>query len=166
MTKQEVIDYITLKLATPITLAQNVIDSFLKLLDFSSQSAVDDVIPDWTALLTFELDGSGAGKYCLHPDTDGKKRIFETKIAGNLNNPPPTDTAVTENASWVEISQSAGSGISEWAAGVYGSAPWKMATSSSAGSSTKVLTTSFFTTVRSPLRNQEQLPPSYGTMAP
>lgn len=121
MTKQEVIDYITLKLATPITLAQNVIDSFLKLLDFSSQSAVDDVIPDWTALITFQTDGSAGGKYCLHADDNGKKRIFETKIDDNLNNPPPTDPAVTENASWVEISQSAGSGISEWAAGVYGS---------------------------------------------
>lgn len=121
MTKQEAIDYITTKLAAPITLAQNLIDSFLKVLDFSSQSAVDDVIPDWTNAITFQTDGSDGGKYCLHPDDNGKKRIFETKIDDNLNNEPPTDPDVTENASWEEISQSAGSGISEWAAGVYGS---------------------------------------------
>lgn len=121
MTKQEAIDYITSKLAAPITLAQNLIDSFLKVLDFSSQSAVDDVIPDWDDAITFQTDGSDGGKYCLHPDDNGKKRIFETKIDDNLNNEPPTDPEVTENASWEEISQSSGSGISEWAAGVYGS---------------------------------------------
>src|SRR5687768_3305284 len=121
MTKQEAIDYITAQLVTPVTLVSKIINSFLKVLDFASQSGVDDVIPTWTSDKIFQLDGTDAGKYCLHPDTNGKKRIFETKIAPNENNEPPTNPAVTENASWEEISQSAGSGISEWAAGVYGS---------------------------------------------
>lgn len=90
------------------------------ILDFAAAIDNADAIPTWTNLLTFQTDGSGAGKYCKHPDVNGKLRIFETKIVNNTGNEPPTDPNVTENANWVEISASAGSGIKEWAPGIYG----------------------------------------------
>lgn len=120
MTKQEVLDYISTQLQVPVTQVQKLHNSFSKVLDFVTESSVDDVIPDWNANLTFNTDGSGAGRYCTHPDMEGKKRIFETKIDNNTGNEPPTDPDETENASWEEISQSSGSGIKEWAPGIYG----------------------------------------------
>lgn len=84
-------------------------------------SALDiDIFPDWTSGLTFQTDGSDDGKYCKHPDTNGKKRIWETKTAANIGNEPPTDPLITSNTHWQEISQSAKSGIVEWSAGVFG----------------------------------------------
>jgi hypothetical protein len=85
---------------------------------FATQIA--DIIPAWTDSQTFNLDGTGDGKYCTYPDTNGKKRIFETKTAANTNNLPPTNPAITENTFWIEVSASAASSIQEWAAGVYG----------------------------------------------
>lgn len=84
-------------------------------------SALDiDIFPDWASGLTFQTDGSDDGKYCKHPDTNGKKRIWETKTAANIGNEPPTDPLITSNTHWQEISQSAKSGIVEWSAGVFG----------------------------------------------
>lgn len=85
---------------------------------FSTQIA--SIIPDWTAMLTFQTDGSDAGKYCKYADTNGKKRIFETKVDDNLNHLPPTDPLVTENTYWKEVSASGSAAIPEWAAGVFG----------------------------------------------
>lgn len=84
-------------------------------------SALDiDIFPDWTSGLTFQTDGSDDGKYCKHPDTNGKKRIWETKTAANIGNEPPIDPLITSNTHWQEISQSAKSGIVEWSAGLFG----------------------------------------------
>lgn len=120
MTRQEVYNYIVGQLAVPVTLIEKFLNSFSKVLDFITESAVTDIIPDWTSTLTFNLDGTGSGKYCKHPDTNGKKRLFETKTSLNTNNPPPTDPLITENTHWREISQSSGSSIKEWAAGLFG----------------------------------------------
>lgn len=79
-----------------------------------------EIFPDWTSGLTFQTDGTDDGRYCKYPDTDGKKRIFETKVDDNIGNAPPTDPLITETTEWKEISQSAKSGIVEWSAGVYG----------------------------------------------
>lgn len=79
-----------------------------------------EIFPDWTSGLTFQTDGTDDGRYCKHPDTDGKKRIFETKVDDNIGNAPPTDPLITENTEWKEISQSSKSGIVEWSAGVFG----------------------------------------------
>lgn len=120
MTRQEVYNYIVGQLAVPVTLIEKFLNSFSKVLDFITESAVTDIIPDWTSTLTFNTDGTGAGKYCKHPDTNGKKRLFETKTSLNTNNSPPTDPLITENTHWREISQSSGSAIKEWAAGIFG----------------------------------------------
>lgn len=120
MTKQEVLDQISANLQVPVTDIQKVIDSFGVTLDFITESDISDIIPDWAAGLTFNTDGSGAGKYCKHPDTNGKKRVFETLTDANIGNEPPTDPNIASNANWSEISQAGGSGIKEWAAGIYG----------------------------------------------
>lgn len=85
---------------------------------FATQVA--DIIPDWTDSLVFQTDGSDAGKYCTYPDSNGTKRIFETKIDDNVGNAPPSSNAITENAFWREVSSSAVSSIKEWSAGLYG----------------------------------------------
>jgi len=77
-------------------------------------------MPDWTTELTFNIDGSGDGKYCKYPDTTGKKRIFESKTAGNVNHTPPSDPGITENTYWKEVSASGSAAIPEWTAGVFG----------------------------------------------
>lgn len=120
MTRQEVYDYIVAQLAIPVTQVAKVLNSFSKVLDFITESTVSDIIPDWTSTLTFNSDGTGAGKYCLHPDNTGKKRIFQSKTNANLNNQPPTDPLITETTYWLEISQSSGSSIKEWAPGLFG----------------------------------------------
>lgn len=120
MTRQEVYDYIVAQLAVPVNSITKVLNSFSKVLDFVSESTVDEVIPDWTNALTFQTDGSDAGEYTVYPDDNGKKRIFQTKVDDNINHEPPTDPDVTEDTFWLEISQSAGSAIKEWTAGIYG----------------------------------------------
>lgn len=79
-----------------------------------------DIFPDWDSGLTFQTDGSDDGKYCKHPDSNGKKRIWETKTDDNTGNEPPTDPLITSDPDWQEISQSAKSGIVEWSAGLFG----------------------------------------------
>lgn len=97
--------------ASDILLAcQNIVNYFA--------SRLASIIPDWEDDITFNTDGSGAGKYCKYPDTTGRKRIFETKTDGNINHLPPASGG--ENTYWKEISESASSAIKEWEAGVYG----------------------------------------------
>lgn len=120
MTKQEAIDAIDVLLEAPITDRQKLIDSYQILLDFVTESSIADVIPDWAEELEFNTDGSADGKYCKHPDTNGKKRVFETQTDGNTGNEPPTDPNITENDDWAELSQAGGSGIKEWTAGIFG----------------------------------------------
>jgi hypothetical protein len=81
---------------------------------------ISEIIPEWEDSLTFQTDGSDAGKYCVYPDTNGKKRIWETVGDDNINNLPPSNPATTSNAYWSEVSASATAAIPEWAAGVYG----------------------------------------------
>lgn len=96
-----------------LTASQNIVNYFA--------TQIASIIPEWTAVLTFQTDGTDAGKYCKYDDTNGKKRIFETKTDDNINHLPPTDPGITENTYWIEVSASASSSIKEWAAGVYGS---------------------------------------------
>jgi hypothetical protein len=119
MTIQELKDYILEQLTAPVNQVIKVINSFFAVIDFST-TQVSTIIPDWTNALTFNTDGSGAGMYCKHPDTDGKKRIFETKTDGNINNEPPTNPAITENTHWKEVSSSSSAAIPEWSPGLYG----------------------------------------------
>lgn len=78
-----------------------------------------DAFPDWIAAGNYNTNGTGNGRYSKHPDTNGRKRIFETKTSSNVNNAPPTDPAVTENTHWREISQAASAALPEWAPGVF-----------------------------------------------
>jgi hypothetical protein len=83
-------------------------------------AANTDLLPDWTIAGNYNTNGTGSGKYAKHPDTNGRKRLFETKTDSNTGNTPPTDPLVTENTHWIEISQSAAAAIPDWTAGVYG----------------------------------------------
>ena len=118
MTAVELKNYFRATLAAQRTIAQEflVLD---EIVDFITQ-AITSGIPDWTNLLTFNLDGSGAGSFCTEPDTDGNIRFWKTKTDGNIGNQPPTNPLTTENTYWIEVSPSDGSAIKEWAAGIYG----------------------------------------------
>jgi hypothetical protein len=121
MTKQDVVNYITTILTPPVNVVSKIVSSFQKVLDFITESNISDIVPAWTNALTFNADGSGAGKYCKYPDDNGNLRLFESLTAGNINHTPPSDPLVTSNTYWQEISPSSGSSIKEWAAGVFGS---------------------------------------------
>jgi hypothetical protein len=119
MTPQELKDYILAQLTAPVNEVLKVINSFFAVIDFTT-TEVASIIPEWTAVQTFNTDGSVDGVYCKHPDDAGNVRIFETLTDGNINNEPPTNPAVTSNAFWAEISSSASAPIPEWAPGIYG----------------------------------------------
>ena len=89
------------------------------IVDFVSQGDTTG-IPDWTAPLTFQLDGSDDGTFCTESDTNGRLRFWKTKVDDNTGNQPPTDPLITENAYLIEVSPSDGSADKEWAVGLYG----------------------------------------------
>jgi hypothetical protein len=99
--------------------AAEVLEAVLKVIAYFA-SEIADIIPEWESTANFKLDGTGDGKFCTWADTNGKKRIFETKVDNNTNHQPPTDPLVTENDYWKEVSASASAAIPEWAAGVFG----------------------------------------------
>lgn len=119
MTAQETKDYISGRLTVPLTEVSRIIESFNATIDLVT-ALNTDVIPTWTPLLTFQTDGTDDGKYCKHPDSEGKVRIWETKIDDNTANEPPVDPGTSEDANWKEISPSAAAAIPEWAPGLYG----------------------------------------------
>jgi protease IV len=67
----------------------------------------EDTTPMWTDTMVFNTDGSGDGAFCLHPDSDGNDRKFETKTDGNTGHEPPTDPATTEDENWSVVSEPA-----------------------------------------------------------
>ncbi len=95
------------------------LDVFDTLVDFISQS-VTNGIPAWTALLTFNDDGTGDGAFTTHPGDTGTLRFWKSKVAANINHAPPTSSIVFEDAYWIEVSPSTGSAIKEWAPGIFG----------------------------------------------
>ncbi|HMG93215.1 MAG TPA: hypothetical protein VK589_24330 [Chryseolinea sp.] len=95
-----------------LTACQNIVGYFA--------TQIATIIPLWEDDLTFQQDGSDDGRFCRYADTNGKIRLFETKVDDNINNVPPTNPATTENSFWREVSASASAAIPEWAAGVYG----------------------------------------------
>lgn len=119
MTPQETKAYIAGRLTAPLTEVSRLIESFNATIDLVT-ALNTDVIPTWTALLTFQTDGTDAGKYCKHPDSEGKVRIWETKVDDNIGNEPPVDPGTSEDANWKEISPSAAAAIPEWTPGLYG----------------------------------------------
>jgi hypothetical protein len=120
MTLSELKQYILDQLVAPVNVVQKVINVFNAVVDYFTGNSVSTIIPDWTNALTFQTDGTDAGKFCLYPDTNGIKRIFETKLADNTNNAPPSNPAVSENTWWIEISQAGSSSIVEWEPKLYG----------------------------------------------
>jgi len=104
-------------LVVPRTIAQEFIANDA-IVDFITQIDTD-VIPEWTALLIFQTDGTGAGAYCRWPDTNGAIRFWLTLVDDNEGNEPPTNPLITEDAFWIEASPSDGSALKEWAAGLY-----------------------------------------------
>lgn len=122
MTLQELTNSVTIlltRVGSNRVSAAEVLEAVLKVIAYFA-SEIADIIPEWTATANFKLDGTEAGKFCTRADTNGKKRIFETKVDNNLNHLPPTDPLVTENDYWKEVSASASAAIPEWAAGVFG----------------------------------------------
>lgn len=119
MTLIELKSYIAAQLVAPVTLVQKIINCFYAVCDFFSSD--HSGIPDWTLALTFNTDGSGAGKFCIYSDTNDKIRFWKTKIDGNINNEPPTNPLITEDANWIEVSPAEASALRELLPGIYGS---------------------------------------------
>ena len=91
----------------------------VEILNFASAIDGKDEFPDWRDTIAFNTTGIGAVKYCKYPDTTGNVRIFETRTDNNVGNVPPSDPAVSENVYWREVSASSGSGIKEYASGIF-----------------------------------------------
>lgn len=75
-------------------------ESSVKAAEEQPAAAEDTATPMWTEDLVFNTDGSGDGAFCIHADSDGNDREFETKTDENQGNEPPTDPAVTEDENW------------------------------------------------------------------
>jgi hypothetical protein len=120
MTAAALKTYIATQLTPPVNQVQSVINSFNEVVDFITAQQQSEVIPNWTALLEFNTDGSGDGSYAIHPDSNGAIRFWKTKTDTNTGNEPPTNPAVTENDFWIEVSPAGGSAIQEWSPGIYG----------------------------------------------
>jgi hypothetical protein len=117
MTAIELKNYFRSTLTARRTIAQEY-SALDAIVDFISQS-LSTGIPEWTNVLAFNNNGSGAGAFTTYPATTGALRFWNSKTNGNTGNQPPTDPLVTENTYWKEVSPSDGSSIKEWAAGVY-----------------------------------------------
>lgn len=119
MTQQELKNLFRSTLTAQRTISQEhtVLDAIV---DFIAQ-ALTTGIPDWTAALTFQTDGSDDGSFAIWPDTNGNIRFWKTKTDNNTNTEPPTNPLTTETTDWIEVSPSDGSSIKEWAPGIYGS---------------------------------------------
>ncbi|HMG92613.1 MAG TPA: S49 family peptidase [Chryseolinea sp.] len=72
--------------------------------------AAEDNTPRWTDTMVFNTDGSGDGAFCLHEDSEGNDRKFETKTDANTGNEPPTDPATTEDDNWSAVAEAAAAG--------------------------------------------------------
>ncbi|MBZ0245147.1 MAG: S49 family peptidase, partial [Cyclobacteriaceae bacterium] len=88
------------KVATRVSSFWNGKSAAAKAAEEEQPAAAEDSTPMWTEDLVFNTDGSGDGAFCIHADTDGNDREFETKIDSNQGNEPPTDPAVTEDDNW------------------------------------------------------------------
>jgi hypothetical protein len=119
MTLVQLKQYIAAQLVAPVTLVQKFINCFNAVIDFITQS-VNNAIPSWTNILTFQTDATGAGSYCTYPDTDGALRFWKTKVDDNIGNVPPTNPLIIEDDFWIEVSPSSGSARKEWAPGFFG----------------------------------------------
>jgi hypothetical protein len=120
MTLAELKAYILAQLVAPVNVVQKVINCFNAVIDYFTGNTISSIIPDWTNALTFQTDGTDAGKFCIFPDTDGKPRIWQTLVDDNINNSPPSNPLTTSNAYWNEVSQAGSSAIVEWEAKLYG----------------------------------------------
>lgn len=119
MTVTELKQQIATNLQVPVTEVAKILNSFTAVIDFFSALA-NEGIPLWSSELTFQTDGSDDGKYCQHPDTNGKLRVWETKIANNTANEPPINPATTEDTNWKEVTPSSAAAIPEWQPGLFG----------------------------------------------
>lgn len=118
LTAQQTRDYIAAQLVAQVTIAKE-LNSFNAVIDLISQS-ITSGIPTWTSALTFNSDGTGAGAYCVYTDVSGATRFWKSIGMGNINHQPPTSVSITSDAYWTEVSPATGSGIKDWAAGLYG----------------------------------------------
>lgn len=117
MNAVELKNFIRATLVTRRTVTQEY-TVFDALIDFITQ-AVTEGIPSWTALLTFNTDGTAAGAFTTYEDIAGNLRFWKTKADGNVGHAPPTAIDVHEDAWWLEVSPSDGSSIKEWTPGIY-----------------------------------------------
>jgi WD40 repeat protein len=117
MTATELKEYINLQLAVPLNLVSKLKSAMFAMVDFTT-SSVTSIIPDWTNEIIFNTTGPNI--YCTFPDTDGNKKLWQTKTDGNIGNQPPTAPATHEDTYWLEVSASASAAIPEWAPGLYG----------------------------------------------
>jgi hypothetical protein len=94
-------------------------DACIAIINFFA-SQIAEIVPSWAGDKTFQTTGADDGRFCTYADTNGKTRLFETKVDNNVNHAPPSAPNVTENAYWKEVSSSQSAAIPEWAAGVFG----------------------------------------------
>lgn len=76
-------------------------------------AAEEDTTPRWTEDMIFNTDGSGDGAFCIHEDSEGNDRKFETKTDENQGNEPPTDPAMTEDDNWSVVAEPAAEPVAE-----------------------------------------------------
>ncbi|GHE64868.1 hypothetical protein [Roseivirga thermotolerans] len=81
------------------------------------QNDISSVINEYDEAGTYDTPGAGNGNpaYALL-----NNRLWKSKVDANTGNTPPTDTEITENDYWIEVSKGTSNLFQEWQPGVYG----------------------------------------------
>jgi hypothetical protein len=87
--------------------------------DLLEQNNTESLNLEWDSAVTYDTpataESSGNPSYSEYGE-----RLWKSKVDANINNLPPSDSAITSNAYWEEVSKAAGSPFKEWTAGLYG----------------------------------------------
>ncbi len=66
---------------------------------YSKRAYIKPSAKYWTSTLEFTPSGGKDGAYCIYEDNEGV-RLWRTKVVGNINNEPPTNSSFDENDYW------------------------------------------------------------------
>tara|TARA_R110001599_G_scaffold332511_1_gene547995 strand:- start:38022 stop:38954 length:933 start_codon:yes stop_codon:yes gene_type:complete len=90
---------------------------FAKVADLLEQNDTSSVIAPFDISETYDTPGADNGNPYY---SESNNRLWKSKTDSNIGNTPPSDTGITEDDYWIEVSKGQSNAWSEWSAGIYG----------------------------------------------